>query len=95
MKLVMEYEVSDDFTYHFTATVPFEYVSIDAFLYDLMTATLEAFNSKKYNFNFIGREFNYSTFSYFENPEKERGLEFSPPRVYTLEDWFQEHLYPV
>jgi hypothetical protein len=95
MRFVMEYSIGDEFTWHGTDIVPFEYESKEKFLYDMMTACLSAVEQKKYVFNFIGREFELLYFGYFKNKEKQKGFEFFEPRIQTLEEWFVSNLTTV
>lgn len=92
MRFVMEYSIGDGCTWYGTEIVPFEYESKEKFLYDMMTACLEAVDRKEYVFNFLGRELEIETFGYFEHKEKRKGFEFCEPRIQTLEEWFTSNL---
>lgn len=92
MRFVMEYSIGDGYTWHGTDIVPFEYESKEQFLYDMMTACLSAVEKKEYVFNLIGRDFDLLYFGYFKNKEKQKGFEFSEPRIQTLEEWFVSNL---
>lgn len=92
MRFVMEYSIGDECTWWGTDIVPFEYENKEKFLYDMMTACLEAVDRKAYAFQFIGREFDVLHFGYYKNKEKQKGFEFNEPRIQTLEEWFISNL---
>ena len=94
MRLVMLCQITDECTYSYTETVPFEYESKEAFLYDLLEKTLKAVENCT-TVNIFGYEFYYTTFGYFKdarpgekNPKP--NFEFNEPRVYTIDEWFEQ-----
>lgn len=76
MKLVLEYDCGDGYTFCCTETLPIEYDSPEALYCDMIDM---AKNCKSGWFEFLGENF---------GPEYFRHGDF---QVYTLEEWFDEN----
>lgn len=82
MRLIVEYEVTDGFTYHCTNTVPVVYESAEAFLVDF-ELSLKGLKGNHEITGYItlgNQEFDSGDFV-------EDGM-YYPPNVYTLDEWF-------
>ncbi len=79
MKLVIEYNAGDGYTYNCTMAEPVEYESPEALYSDLLDLTKKTKEDKKSYFYFLGTEFEveYLTDGVFW--------------VYTLEEWFEKN----
>lgn len=87
MRLIIEYNVGDGYTWSGTITIPVVYESAERFIVDF-----EAFckENHKYNPNkpitkFAGHEFDVSDFFYGEEIDT-----FSAPQIYTVDEYFKQ-----
>jgi hypothetical protein len=86
MRLVIEYNVGDGYTWHATNTIPVEYESAEAFAVEFEEACKEARVQAKQSarhwveFTFAGREWDADNFF-------EKGV-YYPPEILTVDEWF-------
>jgi hypothetical protein len=86
MRLVIEYNVGDGYTWSATNTVPVEYESAEAFFVEFEEACKEARVQAKQTrcrwveFTFAGREWDADNF--FEEDV------YYPPEILTVDEWF-------
>ena len=83
MRLIIEYEVTDGFTYHCTNTVPVVYESAEAFLVDfeLSVGGSKVNRDRPVSITLGSQEFDVNNFV-------DDGM-YYPPNVYTLDEWFE------
>lgn len=81
MRLVLEYNDGDGYTYGYTVALPIEYESAEALLVDFDEAMNNAHkNNDARDINIGGHNFYCGTF--FENGK------YWPPTIYTIDEWF-------
>lgn len=84
MKLIMRYFVSDECTYSYYVTLPFEYELVEKAEFDFFELCEAAKNTSRsvYDpFNFACHCYDYSNFYRYDI--------YIDPDIYTLEDWFE------
>jgi hypothetical protein len=90
-KYILEYLLTDDFTYFFNSSIPFEYESKEKFLYDFMSLILDSVKNSQYVFKFKNKEFNILNFGYLKLDGDIKSFEYIEPNVYELEEWFHKN----
>ncbi len=90
-KYILEYLLTDDFTYFCNSYIPFEYESKEKFLYDFMSLILESVKDSKYVFKFENKEFNIMHFGYLKSDGDIQSFEYVEPNVYELEECFYKN----
>lgn len=101
MRLILEYENSDGYTFSCTNTIPVVYESAEKFLVDLMDLALKAIEAKgDGEFKIAGHTFSGAHFYHYVNAEDldHRHLKYVMissdhylpvnPSVYTVDEWF-------
>lgn len=83
MRLVLEYDVTDGFTYDCTVTLPIESESPEAALCELEELVMAAVETNEY-FSFCGYELSHDNFTMRDDED----LVFMAPRILTLDEWF-------
>lgn len=84
MRLIMEYDVSDDFTYWCTVTLPIEAESKLEALRELEHLVMEAACGDGY-FEFCGHELSCDGFTQGRGED----LLFVDPQIMTIDEWFK------
>ena len=91
MRLIVEYPITDHCTYSFTASVPAEYESAEAFLVDFERMCRDA--KKVWEDNWPTKqspseiEIGNQTFDFADFFERDR---YFGPDVFTVDEWFAE-----
>lgn len=86
MRLIMRVNYSDDCTYSFTETYPFECESIEKAMADFKKLVTKHFNNYK-NFMFCGVEFHHQSCSTRVNGK----LAIKYPEILTVDEWFEKY----
>lgn len=88
MKLVLKYNISDDYTYSCDVTIPLEYESAEAALVDL--DNLVCMQSNVYTeFGFAGYTLNSRPFGHIGEDGK---MTFFGAHIMTIDEWFTHEL---
>lgn len=84
MRLLMEVEVGDGYTYSCTVTYPIVHESPEAALCELEELVMAAAVNNEF-FVFSGHELSYDAFVFVNGED----LEFFAPTLYTLDEYFK------
>jgi hypothetical protein len=87
MQLVVMHSYGDGCTYHTVETRAVEYSSAEEFLAGLEAAWKKCKRAESWQFMFAGKEWSRHALTRDCAP-----FTFEPPRVLTVEEWFQESL---
>ena len=92
MRLIIEYEHGDGFTYTATRTIPMEYDSAEALAVDFEQAIKDNWGLDWFNRGMVkigGQEFDSGDFGRY-NVRKNTD-EYVAPNIYTVDEWFAQH----
>lgn len=92
IQLVIEYETGDGCTYAYTTAVPVVYDSAEAFIVDFEQACRTNKDTTG-EIKIAGHTFyTYSFFDTYSEPLKKQAIPtFYPPRIMTIQEWFDYH----
>lgn len=87
MKLVIDYEQTDGYTYSCRCTLPVEYVSQADLMVDFEEAIRVAYQDENWELQFAGHRFNVMAFFYREAGH----LKYCSPEILTIDEWFAQY----
>ncbi len=100
MKLVMVFNVGDGYTYNCDVIYPIEYERVERAEYDFFLTWKEKIEKREKekplfvspDFEMFGRMFDAADFQYWETVGDQDIIQYSEPKFYTLEEWWEKNL---
>lgn len=86
MRLVVEFQVTNDYTYWCDCTVPVDYESAEAFAVDFEKVAMDTYNTgANYGtFMFADHEWFCQNHAYYDNGK----IVYNAPTILTVDEWF-------